>query len=136
MTTPALLALAALLLAAPPAAPDAEPPAAAATAEICAVPNAAPRRDPLLAFLARLEETAAQSAERPLTPARKALLLASLDDKIRRARTRRDYLNRRLSDLRRDLSDIETFERRADAVRARFETATTEVIVKESPRTP
>lgn len=134
MPTSALLALATLLLAGPagpaPVAPATE------TAKVCVTGRLEPRRDPLLSFLSRLELTAEQAKARPLPPARKALLLSSLDDKIRRANARRDYLKRRMSDLARDLSDIEAFERRAAEVRAVFEAATTEVMIKESPRKP
>ena len=126
----AALALAALLLDPPPASPPAAAPSAVpeGTAEVCAVGHGAPRRDPLLAFLARVENAVAEAKERPLSPPRKAHLLKSLDEKVRRVRARRDYLNRRLSEIRRDLSDLDAFESRATLVRPALESAPAEPV--------
>jgi hypothetical protein len=129
MTPLAALAVSTLLLAAPVEAPA----ASSGTAEVCVVGHGAPRRDPLLSFLARVENTVAEAKDRPLSPPRKANLMQSLDDKLLRVRTRRDYLRRRLSDIQRDLSDLEAFETRAGAVRRALETAPTEAVGTTAP---
>lgn len=122
-----LIATLTLLLAAAPAPiePAAAPVAVGTTAEVRAVKPPEARRDPLQSFLNRIDRMVKDAATKPMTPQKKDTLLRALDDKLRRARSRKDYLRRRLSELQREISEFEAFEGRADGLRRALEAAPT-----------